>query len=247
MTEQDSYILEFVIKSLECKNPGARKSPILLNMAGIKDSIINPKSSTVCKIIYGKGKRLKFAHSTFMDLKASFLLLYGHGDQTVRAMCSIDFLDIAQEYESYPPKIYKLDVGMHTCEGNFFGTLSIFFQLFSAKELSTSETLMQTSKKKPTSRISVHPQTPHSSKTLASNTTTSFSHSEAISPIRTKALTIGNESSRSTNSTTSIHDRYMNANNQWLGNHCSTKLNNIRTGRLSARSDYSSARSFHPE
>ena len=261
------FVLEFIIHHLECKNNDVRKSPILLSMEGTPDLLISPKMATVCKITYNKGKRIRFSHAYLSDMKADFILLYGHGDSSVRAACSIDFFELIEGGDTSQAKIYEIEIGMNGADGNSFGTLFLTFQVFPAKELLKPTVLMmkaaktsRVSGKQSTSRISVRPQTSRtvqvypterSERTYTSLGTKSglqsktdkfdrverSARSELQIPIKNlSSHQTPPDSSRSNGS--SIHDRYMEANGNWIGNHFSTKTAYVlpKSGRSSGKS-----------
>ena len=262
------FVLEFIIHHLECKNNDVRKSPILLSMEGTPDLLISPKIATVCKITYNKGKRIRFSHAYLSDMKATFILLYGHGDPSVRAACSLDFFELIEGSDSSQPKIYEIEIGMNGADGNHFGTLFLSFQVFPAKELLKPNVLLmkaaktsRVSSRPSTSRISVRPQTSRNVQVYpverSDRTFSSMGTKSGLTP-KTERYDRGERSSRSelqipikninthptppdsgrSNGST-IHERYMESNEKWIGNHFSTKTSSYvvsKSGRSSARS-----------
>jgi hypothetical protein len=167
---------------------------------------LNARGATIGKITYERGKRVTFGHSHLTNLKASIYLVFGHGDQSVRASCSVDFFSIASD--DLIPVVYELEVGMDRPSGDRFGTLSLSFQLMPLREFqdATSPALTRAIKfpensAKPARRISVtktEPARPMSA------TGRSAHAADTRSPVP------------------SIHERYMKRNELWIGNHAST-------------------------
>lgn len=128
------FVLEFVIHNVVCKNTSVRSSPMIVSLPGCPDITLNAKSATVCKITYEKGKRVSFSHSHLLNLKASFVMVQGHGDQTIRASCSFDFFEIVTSADEQVATIYDVEIGMDKPGGERFGIMNCSFQLMPVYE-----------------------------------------------------------------------------------------------------------------
>lgn len=128
------FVLEFVIHNVVCKNTTVRSSPMVVSLPGCPDITLNAKSATVCKITYEKGKRVSFSHSHLLNLKASFVMVQGHGDQTIRASCSFDFFEIVSSADEQVATVYDVEIGMDKPGGDRFGIMNCSFQLMPAYE-----------------------------------------------------------------------------------------------------------------
>lgn len=231
------FILEFVVHHITCKNVSVKSSPLAVTLAGCPDIILNAKTTTVCKITYNKGKRVSFSHHHLANLNASFVLVQGHGDPTIRATCSFDFYELIQNnVDSNVPTVINLEVGMDSPDGERFGVLFLSFQVYPASELEEIQSKAQSklslrnsrpttprannSQNRESKRISVRPATSRTSKSVKD--TLVVPELQIQAPL----------SSRSAIS--SIHERYMKKNELWIGHHCSTHADEVRQRRYSS-------------
>lgn len=252
MSNNSEFVLEFVVHSITCKNTSVRSSPLVITLPGCPDIVLNAKSASVCKIIYEKGKRISFTHSHLVNLKASFILVRGHGDPTIRSACSFDFFELTSATDDSIPIVYEVEVGMIRPNGGFFGLLNCSFQIMPTYEYKQA---IQ----------------PHSTRTLTMNTTRSYSKTQTPRKLSSRQITVkqqttlqtprsgtlqrtdipdlslsknlsGRISSRS-NLNGSIHERYMKKNERWIGTHLSTYNDDQRPKRTVSVSRNSSSRS----
>ena len=208
-------LLEFVIKHVSCKNVGVKSSPLLVNIFGCPEMNISPKSTSICKIVYGKGKRIRFFNEKFPELKGKFYLINGHGDTSIRASATIDFFEIYSSYSDPYPAIFNVECGMDTPEGERFGFLAMSFQFISQTELQNMLKAYSTTKPTLTPRMISNPPT------------VSRDPADPVIP-RLKIP------STSRSITSSIHERYLKKNELWIGNHSSTHTETPRSTRSSA-------------
>lgn len=229
------FVLEFVVHSIACRNTAVKSSPIVVSLPGCVDITLNAKSATVCKITYERGKRISFSHSHLLNLKASFVLVQGHGDSTVRASCSFDFFEIMQAADEQVPTVYDVEIGMDRPGGERFGVMYCSFQVIPTSEFKTVTLIYPSLKTNKTERGIPRPATsatrPRSFTTkkavtiqrqadISASRTTS-----AVPTMRTACvpdLTLQTPPSSRSMQLSSIHDRYMKKNEMWLGPHCST-------------------------
>ncbi|OHT08883.1 hypothetical protein TRFO_22472 [Tritrichomonas foetus] len=129
----DSFVLEFIIDSIKCKNLNAMNSPLHITFPKVPPIILEPKNVTLTKISYQKGKRLIFKHDNLLDLNAQFLLRSGHGNLAVRGKCTIDFFEVCQHVGENAP-VYQVDIAMNRPDGSRLGVMSFSFQIFPYQE-----------------------------------------------------------------------------------------------------------------
>ena len=158
MIDNSDYVLEFIVHHISCKNTSVRSSPLIITMPGCIDIVLNAKNSTVCKITYEKGKRLSFSQSHLINLKASFILVQGHGDPTIRAQCGFDFFELTSATEDPVPIVYQVEIGMDKPNGERFGIMYCTFQLMPVYEYRQSQSL--NSKTRMSTRASSKLKTP---------------------------------------------------------------------------------------
>lgn len=255
MNNKSEFVLEFVVHSISCKNTSVRSSPLIITLAGCPDILLNAKSATVCKITYEKGKRISFSHSHLMNLKASFVLVKGHGDQTIRAACSFDFFELTSVNDEFSSIVYELEVGMDKPNGDRFGIMSCSFQIMPVFEYQkattqtrfrTTTSTVQTPRKLNTQRvISVGKQSqPNTSRSVKPQSITAGQSQKAPMLFQSDASYSSRKSVQSSRSAlgSSIHERYMKKNELWIGNHCSTRSEDQRPKRTLSVSRSSSSR-----
>ncbi|OHT07304.1 hypothetical protein TRFO_24561 [Tritrichomonas foetus] len=266
MINNSEFILEFVIHHITCKNTSVRSSPLIVTLAGVPDIVLNAKNATVCKISYEKGKRVSFSHSHLLNLKASFVLVQGHGDPTIRATCSFDFFELTSSADEPTPVVYDVEIGMDKPTGERFGIMNCTFQLmpvYEYKQNIQSQTRFRTSsattprnglktprkislkdQQSPRQPQKLYQQSPQSTSLQFSPHQTQYSQQQPYVPeipIPQKNTTTS-FASRS-NLGGSIHERYMKKNELWLGHHCSTHSEETRPKRTVSVSRASSSRS----
>ena len=129
----DSFVLEFIIDSITCKNLNAMTSPLYINFPKLSPIILEPKSVSLTKITYMKGKRLLFKHDNLLDLNAQFILRSGHGNLSTRGKCRIDFFEICRNVAENSP-VYMVDITVNRPDGSRLGVMSFSFQIFPYQE-----------------------------------------------------------------------------------------------------------------
>jgi hypothetical protein len=240
------FVLEFVVRNVSCRNTSVRSSPLMISLPGCPPLPLNARTATIGKITYERGKRVTFSHSHLSNLQALIHLLSGHGDQTIRASCSVDFFNIASVSDDRIPTVYDVEVGMDRPNGDRFGILNIAFQLISLREFSdlicpaqitprvvkfqvATDAAPAKPSPAPVKRISISKQEPSRAPSAAIKS----AHGPDLShPV----------SSRSALS--SIHERYMKRNELWIGHHASTHADgDSRRGPSRSASGQGSARS----
>jgi len=220
---ESEFVLEFVVHHITCRNASAQRSPLVITVPACPSLTLNPRSATIGKVAYERGKRIIFGHSHLLDLKTSFILVQGHGDHTARASCEIDFFALASVGDRRVPAVYDVEVGMQRPAGDHFGLLNVSFQIMPlgefteilAKPVTAPRSPVRTSDSKPSAkRISVVKQdSPRSAR---------------AGPCVPEIPLSPPLSSRS--GAASIHERYMKRNELWIGNHCSTHTDSeVRT------------------
>jgi hypothetical protein len=218
------FVLEFVVRNVSCRNTSVRSSPLMISLPGCPSLILNARTATIGKITYERGKRATFSHSHLSNLQVLIHLLSGHGDQAIRASCSVDFFNIASVSDDRIPTVYDVDVGMDRPNGDRFGILNIAFQLMSLREfndlfsptqitprvvklhVSTDGTSAKPSQAA-VKRISISKQEPSQA---PSGATKSARGPDLSRPVSSRAAI------------SSIHERYMKRNELWIGHHTST-------------------------
>jgi hypothetical protein len=204
---------------------------------------MNPRNATIGRITYERGKRITFSHSHLTNLKAVIHVVLGHGDQSLRAFCSIDFFSLSSAGDDRIPTIYDVDIGMDRPTGERFGILNLSFQLMPLREFQEAVGVSVYN----TPRIVKFHAPSELAPVRASPAPTkkiSVSRQDGARPPPASARVVHvNEpsqqqqhSGRSTLS--SIHERYMKKNELWMGHHASTHADgdSRRTASRSAHS-----------
>ncbi|KAK8888032.1 hypothetical protein M9Y10_039092 [Tritrichomonas musculus] len=269
MSNDSEYILEFVVHYISCVNTSVQPFPLIITLAGFPDILLNPKSATVCKITYEKGKRIGFSYSHLLNLKASFMLEKSYVDPTIIATCSFDFFELTSSADE--PIIYDVEIGMDKPNGERFGMLSCTFQLMPSEELiqslqnrfrtSTLQTprTTKTPRKITGNKLTQSPRQPSSQSQFYQQTQIhqqqnqfyqqqnqpyvpeiQITQTQSQSPTQTQSLP--KKTSRSALGG-SIHERYMKKNELWIGHHCSTHSEEQRPRRTVSVSRATSSRS----
>ncbi|KAK8887598.1 hypothetical protein M9Y10_038649 [Tritrichomonas musculus] len=255
MNNNSEFVLEFVVHTITCKNTSVRSSPLVITLPGCPDIILNAKSASVCKITYEKGKRISFTHSHLVNLKASFILVRGHGDPTIRSACSFDFFELTTANDDSVPLVYEVEIGMIKPNGSFFGMMNCTFQIMPTYEY--KQALQQTSSRSSvlnTTRSYSKTQTPRkiTSRQISVKAQTSTLQTPRSGNFQTQrndipdlSLSKNLSAKLSTRSTLngSIHERYMKKNERWIGPHLSTVSEDQRSKRTVSVSRNSSSRS----
>ena len=248
MNNDSEYILEFVVHYISCVNTSVQPFPLIITLAGFPDILLNPKSATVCKITYEKGKRISFSYSHLFNLKASFMLEKSHVDPTIVASCSFDFFELTSSADE--PIIYDVEIGMDKPNGERFGMLNCTFQLMPPEELIQSmrnrfrTSTLQTPRAAKTPRKLTGNKLPQSPRQITQNQflqqTQSYVPEIQLTQTQTQMQT-QSQTQTTTQPLTkrtcrsaiggSIHERYMKKNELWIGHHCSTHSEEQRPKR----------------
>jgi hypothetical protein len=208
---------------------------LIVTLPGCPTLTLNAKSATIRKITYDHGKRIIFSHAQISNLQTTFVLIQGHGDPTVRASISFDFLEIVDSGDHRVRSVYQIEVGMDRPTGGPFGTLSLHVQIIPLDEfqeafgapLPTSTALQGTTFQRPA-------EPPRRVVSQAANLKTGASPTGKR--IAVSRHDVGRAPSArgpprpdwqlqmaSRPQTPSIHERYMQRNELWIGHHCSTR------------------------
>ena len=251
MTSED-LVFEFFVKSISCRNVKSKSSPLVIEINGCAELIFSPKTTTICKITYNRGKRIIFNQTNFTNIKTTFTLQQGHGDTSVRASSTFDFYEIFQANNDLTPTVYNVEAGLDDPNGNRFGTLELSFQIFPYSELEDiqkSFTIIKTSTRPLTSRTA----TGRTTKFNVTGNTTSRTTVRSVANVTPRQpepgaptvprLNIPTTPLSSRSCSSSIHERYMKRNEMWLGHHCSTRCDEPPSTRTSSRSSTRSVRS----
>jgi hypothetical protein len=217
------FVLEFLLDHIACKNTNVRASPVIVTIPGSPAVMMNAKSASVCKIVYGKGKRISFTHSHITNLQVSFVMVHGHGDLSARASASFDFFALVGSLDEETPTIYDLEVGMNTPNGEHFGELYCSFQLM--RSYAFREALAAPKENPRTAKFqmseSAKSRSVSSSKRIAVSRQDSPRVASARPEVLVPELHLAQPGSGRSNPG-SIHERYMKKNEMWVGHHCST-------------------------
>lgn len=143
MNPEKDFVLEFVVSHITCKNLNAASSPLWIKIPACTPIELNPKSVTMTKITYEKGRRLLFCHDRLLDLNSIFELHFGHGNPQVRGSCSVDFFEVSNGIDELEKKVYDIDVAMQRPDRSHFGILHMTFQLFTTRELAEAAAPMK--------------------------------------------------------------------------------------------------------
>lgn len=154
------FVLEFVVSHISCKNLKAANSPLIIKIPGCAPIELSPRTVTLTRISYEKGKRLIFGHERILDLNTKFELLLGHGNPQVRGKCQIDFFEVAKRIDEKERTIYEIESAMQRPDGSHLGVLYLTFQIFPVREFEEIRQVpkLQSASGQPTSqRVIVRP------------------------------------------------------------------------------------------
>lgn len=133
--KKKEFVLEFVVSHITCKNLNAASSPLSIKIPSCTPIELDPRTVTLTKITFEKGRRLIFAHDRLLDLKSVFELRVGHGNPQVRGSCSVDFFEVSNGIDEGSKTVYDIDVAMQRPDRSHFGILHLTFQIFTLREL----------------------------------------------------------------------------------------------------------------
>jgi hypothetical protein len=240
----DDLVFEFLIKSVSCRNVKNVSSPLVINITNCTEITVAPKSTTICKLTYNKGKRIIFNQTNFTNIKTNFTLQHGHGDTSTRATCSFDFYEIYKANDDSEPTVFNIEAGLDDVYGQRFGTLELSFQIFPLSEwesIQNTLALTKTATRVKTVKMETLPSSTKSSSLRfslrsAGSSTSLTPRQNNLGEPTVPRLNLPSAPLSSRSAGGSIHDRYMKKNELWLGHHCSTRCDELSSSSTRTRS-----------
>lgn len=141
--KKKEFVLEFLVSHITCKNLNAASSPLFIKVPTCAPIEMDPRTVTLTRITFEKGRRLIFAHDRLLDLNSTFELHFGHGNPQVRGSCSVDFFEVSNGIDENAKKLYDIDVAMQRPDRSHFGILHLTFQIFTVRELEEARALQK--------------------------------------------------------------------------------------------------------